>query len=198
MQPDATDTASRNRSARATRERILEATNRLFYEQGIRATSADRIIEDVGITKVTFYRHFHSKNDLVVAYLTQQAVREREWFTSMRNGDDPRGSLHAIAAGIGAAACSPGFRGCAFINAAAEFSDPNDPVREVVDAHRHWMLEEFAGIAMDAGIESPDEVAHQFMILRDGGMVNGYLGDSQSVAESLRSAFDSLLAATKG
>ena len=90
MQPDATDTASRNRSARATRERILEATNRLFYEQGMRATSADRIIEDVGITKVTFYRHFHSKNDLVVAYLTQQAVL---WRRACRSKHDVIGNL---------------------------------------------------------------------------------------------------------
>lgn len=77
MQAGAKDTIAPKRSAGATRERILEATNRLFYAQGIRATSADRIIEEVGITKVTFYRHFRSKSDLVVAYLTRQAAGER-------------------------------------------------------------------------------------------------------------------------
>ncbi|RGE20353.1 TetR/AcrR family transcriptional regulator [Leucobacter sp. wl10] len=197
MQADATETATPRRSAGATRERILEATNRLFYTEGIRATSADRIIEEVGITKVTFYRHFRSKSDLVVAYLTHQAAAEREWFQGMRRADDPLGSLHAIASGIGAASCSPGFRGCAFINAAAEFSDPHDPVRAVVDAHRQWMLETFAAIAADAGIEDTEGTARQLMMVRDGAMVNGYLGNPESVAESLRGAFDSVLSATR-
>src|SRR5690606_10137675 len=97
-----------------TRERILEAANQLFYSQGIRATSADRIIEMVGITKVTFYRHFRTKGDLVVAYLEQQAAAERAWMESVIEQGDPIGSLRAFATGIGAASCQPGFRGCAF------------------------------------------------------------------------------------
>lgn len=197
MQAAATHTVAPRRSASATRERILEATNRLFYTEGIRATSADRIIEEVGITKVTFYRHFRSKSDLVVAYLTQQATAEREWFQSLRSASDPVGSLHAIAEGIGAVSCSPGFRGCAFINAAAEFSDSHDPVRAVVTTHRQWMLDEFAGIAADAGIDDTEKTARQLMILRDGAMVNGYLGEPESLTTSLRAAFDSVLTASR-
>lgn len=195
MQEDTTQPVAPKRSAEATRERILEATNGLFYAQGIRATSADRIIEEVGITKVTFYRHFRTKSDLVVAYLEQQAVVERSWFRGMRAPGDPAASLHAIAAGIGAASCSPGFRGCAFINAAAEFPDPDDPVRTAVDTHRQWMLEEFASIAADAGVHNAEDAARQLMILRDGAMVNGYLGEPESLTASLRAAFDSVLMA---
>lgn len=195
MQSKTTVPATGKRSAGATRERILEATNRLFYAQGIRATSADRIIEEVGITKVTFYRHFRSKSDLVVAYLTQQAQQESSWFSSLHQASDPVGSLDAIAAGIGTASCSPGFRGCTFINAAAEFSDPQDPVREVVHTHRQWMLDKFAEIASDAGADDSQGVARQLMMLRDGSMVNGYLGDPKSLTASLKSAFDAVLTA---
>ena len=60
-----------------TRERILAAAADLFYARGLRSVSADKIIERVGITKVTFYRHFRTKDDLVVAYLERQAERER-------------------------------------------------------------------------------------------------------------------------
>lgn len=183
----------KGRSAEATRARILSAANDLFYAEGIRATSADRIIEKVGITKVTFYRHFHSKSDLVVAYLEQQAAAERAWMESVRRPEDPAETLAALAAGIGQASCSPGFRGCAFINAAAEFSDSDDPVRKTVDAHRRWMLDEFAGIAADAGRDDPDQAARQLMILRDGAMVNGYLGEAESVAGSLAAAFASVI-----
>lgn len=176
------------------RERILEATNGVFYAHGIRATSADRIIEQVGITKVTFYRHFPSKSDLVVAYLEVQAAREQAWFTGVRVAGDPRASLRAIAEGIGAASCSPGFRGCAFINAAAEFSDPDDPVRGVVARHRRWMLDEFNSIAAEAGVEDAEAAGRRLMMLRDGAMVNGYLGDAASVADALWPSFGAVLA----
>ncbi|MFE6977741.1 TetR/AcrR family transcriptional regulator [Streptomyces sp. NPDC057682] len=194
MRQEATD-STRTRRGPATRERILQAASELFYAEGIRGTSADRIIARVGITKVTFYRHFPTKSDLVVAYLQQQAAGERTWFSSLRTAGDPTGSLRAIAAGIGAASCTPGFRGCAFINAAAEFSDPQDPVRTVVDEHRRWMLDEFAAIATEAGVPDPATTARQLMILRDGAMVNGYLGHSTSLQESLSAAFDSVITA---
>ena len=182
------------RSGAATRARILAAASELFYEQGIRATSPDRIIERVGLTKVTFYRHFRSKSDLVVAYLEEQAAAERTWLQGLRNEDDPFGALRAFAAGIGDASCRPGFRGCAFINAAAEFADPDDPVRQVVSAHRAWMLSEFADIAVRIGAPDVDSAARQLMILRDGAMVNGYLGEPAELADALTAAFATIVA----
>lgn len=193
MHDDTTDPVARKTTGAGTRQRILDAANELFYSHGIRATSADRIIEQVGITKVTFYRHFRTKSDLVVSYLKQQAAAEREWMESTARGDDPLARARTIAADIGAASCSPGFRGCAFINAAAEFADPDDPVRIAVDAHRRWMIGLFADIAAQAGVPDVGSVANQLMILRDGAMVNGYLGDSPAVAGSLESAFISIL-----
>jgi len=181
-------------SGASTRARILAAASELFYSRGIRATSADRIIEEVGITKVTFYRHFRTKSDLVVAYLQEQAEAERAWMGEARSSGDPLASLHALAAGIGAASCRPGFRGCAFINAAAEFSDADDPVRVLVDRHRAWMVGEFAAIAADAGAADPDAIGRRLMLLRDGAMVNGYLGDPERVADSLDAAFAAIVA----
>lgn len=185
--------AARPSSGAATRERILAAASELFYADGIRATSADRIIERVGFTKVTFYRHFRTKSELVVAYLEQQAGAERAWLEGVRRQEDPLGSLRTLATDIGAASCRPGFRGCAFINAAAEFADPDDPVRVAVDAHRRWMSDLFADIASDAGAADVEAAARQLMLLRDGGMVNGYLGDPAAVADTLEAAFASVL-----
>ncbi|ALX66349.1 TetR/AcrR family transcriptional regulator [Microbacterium sp. XT11] len=195
MHAASAETTPKARSGHATRARILEAANDLFYADGIRATSADRIIERVGITKVTFYRHFRTKSDLVVAYLEGQAAAERAWMQSMRVSGDPASTLASIAAGIGGASCSHGFRGCAFINAAAEFSDPDDPVRAAVESHRNWMLGEFAAIAAEAGSADPAQTGRQLMILRDGAMVNGYLGDASSLAASLAAAFGSVIGA---
>ncbi len=181
--------------ASETRRRILDAATGLFYAQGIRGTSADRIIEQVGITKVTFYRHFRTKSDLVVAYLERQAALERAAVErAIVDGTDALDALRTIAGDIGAVSCSPGFRGCAFINAAAETPDPEDPVRGVVDAHRAWTRDAFARIAAEAGVADPDATAGQLMMLRDGAMVAGYLGDPDEVAETLRSACTSAIA----
>jgi AcrR family transcriptional regulator len=188
------DVQPRGNSGAQTRERILEAAGELFYAEGIRAVSADRIIERVGITKVTFYRHFRTKSDLIVAYLGVQSDAEKQWVQSRRQPGDPIGSLRALAGDIGAYSCRPGFRGCAFINAAAEFSDPADPVRVAVEAHRQWMLDAFAGMAAEAGVADVARVAKQLMILRDGAMVNGYLGEPADVADALGDAFDAVLA----
>lgn len=195
MEADTADPVTRTTSGPSTRARILEAATALFYAHGIRATSADRVIADVGITKVTFYRHFRTKSDLVVAYLEAQGSLERAWMEGIRRQGDPVGSLRALAADIGAVSCSPGFRGCAFINAAAEFSDPDDAVRATVTAHREWMLGEFADLAAEAGGADAHAVARQLMILRDGAMVSGYLGEPSEVAESLGTAFASIIMA---
>jgi AcrR family transcriptional regulator len=194
MEADTADPVARTTSGPGTRARILAAATALFYAQGIRATSADRVIQEVGITKVTFYRHFRTKGDLVVAYLEQQAAAERGWMESVIEQGDPIASLRAFATGIGEASCRPGFRGCAFINAAAEFADADDPVRKTVDAHRAWMLAAFEGIARDAAVKDVAATARQLMLLRDGAMVNGYLGEPEVLAASLKAAFTSIVA----
>jgi AcrR family transcriptional regulator len=175
------------------RTRILAAATELISRNGIRGVSADRVIEQAGITKVTFYRHFRTKSDLVVAYLQQQAGREQEAFVAASADADPVEALENIADLIGMASCLPGFRGCAFINAAAETPDPADPVRVVVDEHRQWMLGLFAGIATRAGVDDPAVTARQLMMLRDGAMINGYLGHPEEIGDTLRGAYSATL-----
>ena len=176
-------------TAAGTRRRILEAASALFYAQGIRATSADRIIEQVGITKVTFYRHFRTKSDLVVAYLEQQAARDRAVVDEALRDAEPLDALSALAGAIGAVSCVPGFRGCPFINAAAEYPDPDSGVRRAVDRHRAWCKETFGRIVEPLGLPDAEGVADDLMLLRDGAMVAGSLdGEERLAASFLRSA----------
>jgi AcrR family transcriptional regulator len=178
------------------RERILEAAADLFYAQGIRAVSAEKIIARVGITKVTFYRHFPTKDDLVVAYLERRAQWERGAVEGARqaSGGDAREVFRVIAEGIGAESCSPGFRGCPFINAAAEYADAEHPVRQVVGAHRRWFKHAIEDMLREIGVADVSDVADQWLMLRDGAMVGGYLGDPQTIARSLYDAGRKVLA----
>ncbi|MGY6026986.1 TetR/AcrR family transcriptional regulator [Streptomyces spinosirectus] len=172
------------------RERILEAAAELFYAQGIRAVSAEKIIAKVGITKVTFYRHFPTKDELIVAYLERRARWERDAVEAARVAAAGKASevFRIIAEGIGAESCSPGFRGCPFINAAAEYADAEHPVRQVVDAHRQWFKATIEEMLQGLGVTDVSSTADQLLMLRDGAMVGGYLGDPRTIAKSLYNA----------
>jgi AcrR family transcriptional regulator len=168
------------------RDRLLEAATELFYAQGLRAVSADKIIERVGTTKVTFYRHFRTKDDLIVAYLEQNAAIERHGVgEAIAKADgDVDTAFRFIGEEIGKAACSPGFRGCAFINAAAEYPDPESSVRRVVDTHRAWYWTTFDQLI--APLDLPDQATatETLLLLRDGAMIAGYLGDPSGTTDA--------------
>jgi AcrR family transcriptional regulator len=177
------------------RERIVEAATELFYAQGLRAVSAEKIIAQVGITKVTFYRHFPTKDDLIVAYLERRAKWERDAIAQARQAaDEVPDVFRIIAEAIGAESCSPGFRGCPFINAAAEYADPEHPVRRVVDAHRRWFRQTIQDLLDEINVPDSARTADQLVMLRDGAMVSGYLSDSSVVADALYQAGRAVIA----
>lgn len=174
----------------AARDRLLLTADRLFYADGIRAVGVDRLIAESQVTRMTFYRHFPSKEDLIVAYLNRRSLAERSRFAQARSvtPGDPRAVFRTVVAQMVAAASATSFRGCPYINAAAEYSDPAHPVRQAVDAHREWFRLELTELVRQIGHPDPEAVATQFVILRDGAMVGCYLNDANSVAAALLQA----------
>jgi AcrR family transcriptional regulator len=180
----------------AARDRLLATASTVFYGEGIRGAGVDRLVTEAGVTRATFYRHFPAKDDLVVAYLEaiDTAVRARVGAVP----ESPEAAAHlvrAIAGGIGDELCGRGFRGCPFINAAAEFPDPASPVHRAVVAHRTWLAGTVTSAFRTAGHPDPEEASRRFFMLRDGAMVAGYLGDPQSARATLLAAVEDLLAA---
>lgn len=175
------------------RERILAAATALFTEHGIRAVSADRILAEAGVAKVTFYRHFPTKDDLVVAYLEAELAAAKEIVA--RTAELPRvWRSQAFALAIGEQMCAPGFRGCPFINAAAEYPDPAHPVRAVVTRFRAWLTGEIAVELSMLGVEDAGARAAEIMMVRDGAMVAGYLsGDPDGVTAALQRAIAAIV-----
>lgn len=178
------------------RERILDSAVELYYAEGIRAVSADKLIAAAHVSKVTFYRHFPSKDDLVAAYVALRAEDEREAVMAKRAEltDDPAGVLRWYASTVGAAACTPGFRGCPFINAAAEITAADHPGRTIIREHRAWLTGQVRELLEQLGIEHAASRAEQIMMLRDGAMVSGYLGVApDQVDDDLVSAARSIM-----
>ncbi|MFF3038560.1 TetR/AcrR family transcriptional regulator [Arthrobacter citreus] len=171
---------------RPVRERILDAATDAFYREGIRAVSADKIIAAAGTTKVTFYRYFPTKDELVAAYLDRQSALIREAAENLPA--DPCEALKTLAQVMGSEACRPGFRGCPFINAAAEYPAGDHPVRAAVTRHRDWFRGLVAELAGRLGAVDPELAADQLIMLRDGAMVHGYVADPQAVGTSLLQA----------
>jgi AcrR family transcriptional regulator len=157
------------------RERLLATASRLFYAEGIGSVGVNRIVSASQVTLATFYRHFPGKEDLVVAYLqgVHDAVAERAAaLTADLEGIE---LVRALAAEVTAQTGRPGFRGCAFINAASEFEDPDSPVRRVVAEHRRWYYSVVRRGFERAGHPLPGNAARHFLMLRDGAMTAGYL-----------------------
>lgn len=182
------------RTASPARRRILDSASSLFYTLGVRSVSADRVIAESGVSKVTFYRHFPSKDELVVAYLDEQSERERAAFLAARERLDDGGLWRWYVDSIVEAGCAPGFRGCPFINAAAEYADATHVVRVAVARHREWVQERLAELAEGHGATEPKRVAQEIQMLRDGALVLAALdGRTDTIAPVLDDAGRRLL-----
>lgn len=118
----------------SARDRLVTAASRLFTESGIQATGVDAIIETAGVAKATFYRHFPSKDDLVVAWLRDSRTR---WFEHLRartpaSGADPRAEILLFFEAVAAWLDSDGYRGCPYLNASVEITNPAHPAWLVI------------------------------------------------------------------
>jgi AcrR family transcriptional regulator len=175
------------------RSRLLKTASELFYAEGIHAVGVDRIIVAAPVTRATLYRHFPSKDDLVVAYLTQadEAVRAR--LSAARNQASPDDVIRDVGRSIAEDIQRPGFRGCAFLNAAAEFPDPAHPVHQAVLRHRQWLLALLTELFAGTGKPDAEPAARHFVMLRDGAMSAGCLTDPEPVCETFLGGIEGLL-----
>ena len=181
----------------AARERILETAFRLFYAKGIRAVGVDLIIGESGVAKATFYKHFPAKDDLVVAYLDRV---DGIWSGQLRDaaaaaGPDPADQLVGLFDALGSACRREGYRGCAFINAAAE-SQPGTAVHERTVAHKAAVLAWIRDLAEQAGTRDPDSLARALTLLLDGGLASGSLDASPEAPEAAKASARALVSAS--
>lgn len=166
------------------RQRLIEAGQRLFFSRGFHAVGLDELLDDVGVTKTTFYNHFDSKDDLVIAVLEAHHVNEAKSFPQMLEqfgGPEPRGQLLAIFDVLKAWFEMPEFRGCMFVNAAAEFPGRHDPVHLVARRHFAETEGDLRARCEAAGATDPAGLAQQLMMLLSGTLL-AYHIDLQSNA----------------
>ncbi|WP_235835260.1 TetR/AcrR family transcriptional regulator [Piscinibacter terrae] len=164
------------------RERILSTAHDLFYREGIRATGIDRVIAEAGVTKVTFYRQFPSKDDLILAFLEQRHERWMTWFVDAlaRHG----GTVDAIVPTLREWFSSPDYRGCAFINSVGELGPVQPAVVEVTRSHKQEMADAVAAVLPTGRGRSAE--ARAIALAIDGAIVQAQvLGTPEEALEPL-------------
>ncbi|GGW99305.1 TetR family transcriptional regulator [Streptomyces malachitofuscus] len=189
---------SRGTEARPSeaRARLLSTATRIFYAEGIHSVGVDRIIAEAQVTRATLYRHFAGKEELVLAYLDQADRGIRAQTEAARaSADSPAERVRAVSRSIAEGIRSPGFRGCAFLNAVAEYPDPAHPVHRAVLAHRQWFLETVTELLEQAGHTPADAAGRHLVMLRDGAMAAGCLFDPDLVCETFLQGVEGILQA---
>ena len=188
--------AVQTRDKEKTRRRLLAAAHELFYGDGICATGVSAVAERAGVTKMTLYAHFPSKNDLVAAYLEDSDRRWREFLEEkLWDYEDPREKLLAVCDAYREYLTTREMRGCAFVNCAAEFPDPEHPARLVIRRHKAGVRERLRDLAAEAGAEEPAMLAERLFILLEGAYVIGALEGDVEVLDRSRTFFVELVGA---
>jgi len=180
----------------AGRGRLVHVAVDLIYAHGFQAVGVDQVIEAAGVSKTTFYKHFESRDDLLVAAIRQRDEWEMAWFSSTLQKlapDDPRAKLLAIFDVFDLWFNSPDFHGCQFINAAAEFPNPHDPVHAVAAGHKRKNRDFFRDLAQAAGVADPEAFADQYTALVEGTLVLRQIHGRNDAARVIKPAVEALL-----
>lgn len=170
------------------RERILDVAKRLFYRDGYRATGIDKIIAESGVAKMSLYRNFQSKNELIAAFLSW---RHEFWMGWFKNAVESRlavkPELAALADALGEWFAAEDFRGCAFINSVAETGAGDDP-QHVAQAifHKRDVERYIAELARRLGLQAPEQVAQEAMLCLDGMIVRAQMRRDPHIVEAGR------------
>ena len=160
-------------SADERRGIVLDTATRLFTTHGVHAVGMDRLIAETGLGKMSVYRVFATKEDLVGAYLDRLAVHILQSIDrDIEDATKPRAALHAIVDGIEEHLRSPDFRGCPFGNAAAEYHDHDHPARRVAREYRLGLLDRLDRTARGIDQDNGPRLARQLAVLIDGAYLS--------------------------
>jgi AcrR family transcriptional regulator len=189
---DAREAGSRRPAARS---RILAAADRLFYSEGIHSVGVHRLVEESAVTRVTFYRHFPSKDDLIAGYLEDRAHRARRRMTEViedSNGD-ARAALWELGRVFTSETFAAEYRGCPFVNASAEFAAPGHPARVLATEQRAWIADTMERLLRDMGHRAPARTARQLLMLQTGAIFGVAIDDTAELDAIFLEAWDRLI-----
>ena len=183
----------------APRDRILEVASQLFYQHGIRAVGVDTIIAQSAVAKMTFYKHFKSKDLLVLEFLKCRDERWRAWFehTVVQLAPQPKDRPLAIFDALEQRFASKDFRGCAFINTMVEMADGAHSAHQAAAEHKRKVQQTIRTLLAEAGVKKTEALAQAFLLLMDGAIVTAVRERKPGSAKAAKKIAASLLSIYK-
>jgi AcrR family transcriptional regulator len=172
------------------RDELVRKALAVFYRHGFHATGMDRLVAETGISKTSMYKHFRSKDDLILATLRLRDEEFRNWFTRRIEAlaPDARTRLLAIYDVLGEWFDGKGFSSCMFIKASGEYPDASDPIHALAVEHKRLLENYVIGLAAEAGASEPQTLARQLILLAEGAIVTAHLLGTANVAQPARAA----------
>ena len=181
--------------ASSRRELLIDTALDLFYKYGYHATGIEKILSVSGVSKMTLYKHFKSKDELILAAMRRRDERFRNWFMKEveLRGETPRERLLAVFDILDEWFVKDGFHGCLFINATAEYSRPDDPIHSFAAEHKRIFTAYLRDLAAAARVANPEDLAQQLMLLVDGAIVTAQISGPEKAVKRARKTAEILL-----
>lgn len=172
------------------RDELVQKALKAFYRNGFHATGMDRLVAETGISKTSMYKHFRTKEDLILAVLRLRDELFRNWlYRRMEElADTPREQLIAMFDALGEWFGEHGFRGCMFIKASSEYQDGGHPIHKQSADHKRMLESHMTELAERAGLSDPGAIARQLLLLKEGAIVTAHLGHTDEPAQDAKAA----------
>jgi len=182
------------------RDELVQKSLKVFYENGFHATGMDLLVARTGISKTSMYKHFRTKEDLILAALHLRDEQFRDWlFRRMKElGATPRAQLLAMFDALREWFSEESFRGCMFIKASAEYQEVEDPIYAQSSEHKRLLISHFTELATMAGAAEPAILARKLLILKEGAIISAHLLHGENPAMDAKAVAKTLLAEALG
>lgn len=179
------------------RDELVREALKVFYQGGFHCTGMDTLVAATGISKTTMFKHFRSKEELILAVLRLRDENFRNWVIRrvQELASTPRDQMLALFDVLNEWFAQPEFRGCMFIKASAEFQEPDNPIHVQSAEHKRLFLQFISGLATVAGAKEPLLLARQLLLLKEGAIVAKHMGFDEHPADAARDAAELLIEA---
>ena len=180
------------------RDELVQKALQTFYRNGFNATGMDMLVAESGISKTSMYKHFRTKEDLIIAVLRLRDENFRNWlYRRMEElGSTPREQLIAMFDALEEWFSEAGYKGCMFIKASSEFQDATHPIHKQSADHKRMLEDHVVRLARQAGLSEPELLARQLLLLKEGAIVTAHLGHTENPAQNAKAAARCLIDAS--
>lgn len=182
------------------RDELVQKALQAFYQNGFHATGMDTLVKETGISKTSMYKHFRTKEDLILAVLRLRDEHFRNWlYRRMEElADTPQEQLIAMFDALEEWFAEAGYKGCMFIKASSEFQDSSHPIHKQSADHKRLLERHLIDLAEKSGLTDPGTIARQLLLLKEGAIVTAHLGHTAAPAQDAKAAARQLLSAHGG